>query len=70
MGNQNAATLITLPVALWITVLCAYFLQHTENRVPAMPIGLAFSLWTLDGDEAIIPWIIALVMISYMLFRS
>ena len=70
MGSQNAATLITLPVALWITVLCAYFPATHKNRVPAMPIGLAFSLWTLDGDEAIIPWIIALVMISYMLFAA
>ena len=70
MGSQNAATLITLPVALWITVLCAYFPATHKNRVPAMPIGLAFSLWTLDGDEAIIPWMIALVMISYMLFAA
>ena len=70
MGSQNAATLITLPVALWITVLCAYFPATHKNRVPAMPIGLAFSLWTLDGDEAIIPWITALVMISYMLFAA
>ena len=70
MGSQNAATLITLPVALWITVLCAYFPATHKNRVPAMPIGLAFSLRTLDGDEAIIPWIIALVMISYMLFAA
>ncbi len=70
MGSKNAATLITLPVALWITVLCAYFPATHKNRVPAMPIGLAFSLWTLDGDEAIIPWIIALIMISYMLFAA
>ena len=33
-----------------------------------MPIGLAFSLWTLNGNEAIIPWILSLIMISYMLF--
>ena len=70
MGNQSAANVLTLPVALWITVLCAYFPATHRNRVPAMPIGLAFSLWTLDGDEAIIPWVIALVMISYMLFAA
>lgn len=70
MGNQSAENLLTLPVALWITVLCAYFPATHRNRVPAMPIGLAFSLWTLDGDEAIIPWVIALVMISYMLFAA
>ena len=61
---------VTLPVALWITVLCAYFPATHRNRVPAMPIGLAFSLWTLDGDEAIVPWTLALIMISYMLFYA
>jgi len=70
LGSQGAADLMTLPVALWITVLCAYFPATHRNRVPAMPIGLAFSLWTLDGDEAIIPWVIALFMISYMLFAA
>jgi len=70
MSNQSAANILTLPVALWITVLCAYFPATHKNRVPAMPIGLAFSLWTLDGDEAIIPWVIALFMISYMLFAA
>ena len=35
-----------------------------------MPIGLAFSLWTLNGDEAIVPWTLALIMISYMLFYA
>ena len=67
MGS-GLATLATLPVALWITVLCAYFPATHRNRVPAMPIGLAFSLWTLNGNEAIIPWILSLIMISYMLF--
>ena len=44
MGNESAANILTLPVALWITVLCAYFPATHRNRVPAMPIGLAFSL--------------------------
>ena len=68
LGSDGLASLVTLPVALWITVLCAYFPATHRNRVPAMPIGLAFSLWTLDGDEAILPWVISMVMISYMLF--
>ena len=68
LGNQGVATLVTLPVALWITVLCAYFPATHRNRVPAMPIGLAFSLWALNGDEAIIPWVLSLIMITYMLF--
>mgnify|MGYP005721581845 FL=1 len=68
LGNDGIASLVTLPVALWITVLCAYFPATHRNRVPAMPIGLAFSLWTLNGDEAIIPWTLSLIMIAYMLF--
>jgi len=46
----------------------AYFPAAQQNRVPAMPIGLAFALWTLDGNQAIMPWCIALVMIAYMMF--
>ncbi len=68
LGDQGIVTLITLPVALWITVLCAYFPATHRNRVPAMPIGLAFSLCALDGNEAIIPWVLSLIMITYMLF--
>ncbi|CAI8330734.1 MAG: Uncharacterised protein [Euryarchaeota archaeon UBA443] len=68
IGNQGVVTLVTLPVALWLTVLCAYFPATHRNRVPAMPIGLAFSLWALNGDEAIIPWVLSLIMITYMLF--
>ena len=70
LGDGGVASVITLPVALWITVLCAYFQATHKNRVPAMPIGLAFALWTLDGDEAIVPWLLSLVMISYMLFAA
>ena len=70
LGDGGVASVMTLPVALWITVLCAYFQATHKNRVPAMPIGLAFALWTLDGDEAIVPWMLSLVMISYMLFAA
>ena len=70
LGDGGLASVMTLPVALWITVLCAYFQATHKNRVPAMPIGLAFALWTLDGDEAIVPWMLSLVMISYMLFAA
>lgn len=59
---------LTLPVALWITVLIAYFPAVMQRRVPWMPIGLAFSLFFLPTDSNIIPWIITLAMIPYMLF--
>ena len=70
LSSEGLGAIVTLPVALWITVLCAYFPATHKNRVPAMPIGLAFSLWTLNGDEAIVPWTLALIMISYMLFYA
>ena len=66
--NNGLENVFTLPVALWLTLLLAYFPAAQQNRVPAMPIGLAFALWTLDGNQAIMPWCIALVMIAYMMF--
>ena len=68
--GSELQTVFTLPVVLWLTLLLAYFPAAQKNRIPAMPIGLAFALWTLDGDQAIIPWCVALVMISYMIFAA
>lgn len=68
--SKELVTVFTLPVALWLTLLFSYFPAAHKNRIPAMPIGLAFALWTLDGNQAIMPWCIALVMISYMLFAA
>ena len=49
MGSGLATC--TLPVALWITVLCYFPATHeTECQ---LPIG-RFLLWTLNGNEAII----------------
>jgi len=66
--NNGLENVFTLPVALWLTLLLAYFPAAQKNRIPAMPIGLAFALWTLNGDQAILPWCVALVMIAYMMF--
>ena len=68
--DSGLSTVFTLPVALWLTLLFSYFPAAHKNRIPAMPIGLAFALWTLDGNQAIMPWCIALVMISYMMFAA
>ena len=68
--SSGLVTVFTLPVALWLTLLFSYFPAAQKNRIPAMPIGLAFALWTLEGDQAIMPWCVALVMISYMLFAA
>ena len=68
MSETAFADTLTLPVILWFVTLAAYFPAVHANRVPAMPIGLAFALWTLSGDEAILPWITAVLMVVYMLF--
>ena len=67
-ADSGLATVFTLPVVLWLTLLLAYFPAAQKNRIPAMPMGLAFALWTLDGDQAIMPWCVAIVMIAYMIF--
>ena len=66
--DTSLQKVFTLEAALWLTLLLAYFPAAQKNRIPAMPIGLAFALWTLEGDEAIMPWCVALVMIAYMMF--
>ena len=68
ISDTAFADTLTLPVILWFVTLAAYFPAVHANRVPAMPIGLAFALWTLNGDEAILPWITAVLMVVYMLF--
>ena len=66
--DSGLSTVFTLPVVLWLTLLLAYFPAAQKNRIPAMPMGLAFALWTLDGNQAIMPWCVAIVMIAYMMF--
>ena len=43
-GAVNSKHVFTLPVALWLTLLLAYFPAAQKNRIPAMPIGLAFRI--------------------------
>ena len=38
------ASSITLPIGLWIALLISYFPAVLKQRVPAMPIGLAFAV--------------------------
>ncbi|MBL6806202.1 MAG: hypothetical protein ISQ54_01905 [Candidatus Poseidonia sp.] len=61
---------ISLPVALWCTVLLAYFPAVLQQRVPWMPIGLAVALFVLPTETSTVPWVLAMVMIPYMVFIS
>ena len=42
---------LNIPVALWITVLLAYFPAVLQQRVPWMPIGLAVALVALPQEN-------------------
>lgn len=61
---------ITLPVALWCTVLLAYFPAVLQQRVPWMPIGLAVALVVLPTETSTVPWVLSIIMIPYMAFVS
>ena len=66
----SLSSYVSLPVALWCTVLLAYFPAVLQQRVPWMPIGLAVSLVALPNDTSTIPWVLSIIMIPYMLFIS
>ena len=64
------AAYINIPVALWITVLLAYFPAVLQQRVPWMPIGLAVALVVLPQEASTVPWVLSMIMIPYMVFIS
>ena len=76
LGPVNAAEVpelqayLSIPVALWCTVLLAYFPAVLMNRVPWMPIGLAISLTMLPYESSTVPWLLTTAMIPYMVFVS
>ena len=64
------SNIVTLQVALWITVLLAYFPATLKRRIPYMPIGLAASLFIITPQASVIPWIVTLIMLPYLLIIS
>ena len=62
------ASSISLPIGLWIALLISYFPAVLKQRVPAMPIGLAFALGILPFEGSWIAWIITILIIQYMIF--
>lgn len=66
----SLSSYVSLPVALWCTVLLAYFPAVLQQRVPWMPIGLAVSLVALPNATSTVPWVLSIIMIPYMLFIS
>ena len=66
----NLEDVLNLQVVLWITVLIAYFPATLKRRIPYMPIGLAGSLFLFTPESSIIPWIIATLMLPYLVIIS
>lgn len=64
------AAYINIPVALWVTVLLAYFPAVLQQRVPWMPIGLAVALMALPQETSTLPWVLSMIVIPYMVFIS
>ncbi len=58
---------VTLGVVLWFSLLLGYFPAVHKRRIPAMPIVLAATLWSMNGDAATMPWIVAMAVTVYML---
>ena len=61
---------LTLQVGLWLAVLFAYFPATLMRRIPYMPIGLAASLFLIEPEAGLIPWIVTLLMLPYLLVIS
>ena len=64
------ADYINVPVALWCTVLLAYFPAVLKQRVPWMPIGLAVALLVLPMASSTVPWVLSMLILPYMVFIS
>ena len=76
LGPLNVANVpelqpyLSIPVALWCTVLLAYFPAVLMNRVPWMPVGLAVGLFFLPFESSTVPWLLTAAMIPYMVLVS
>ena len=60
----------TLIVALWLAVLGFYFPAMLDQRLPWIPIGLAFALMIIPTDESTVPWLVTVAILPYMLLIS
>lgn len=66
----SLGTYVTLSSMLWISVLVFYFPAMLDQRLPWIPIGLAFALMIIPNSESAIPWLITVAILPYMLLIS
>lgn len=60
----------SLTVMLWVAVLVFYFPAMLQQRLPWIPIGLAFALMVIPTDESTLPWLITVAILPYLLLIS
>ena len=68
--HEALAPYVDIAVALWCTLLLAYFPAVVQQRVPWMPVGLAVALFVIPTETSTVPWVLAMVMLPYMVFVS
>ncbi|MDE0858098.1 MAG: hypothetical protein OSA38_05975 [Candidatus Poseidoniaceae archaeon] len=64
------STHLSLIVALWLAVLGFYFPAMLDQRLPWIPVGLAFALMIIPTDQSTIPWLVTIAILPYMLLIS
>ncbi|MGY8754281.1 MAG: hypothetical protein ACKVIR_01190 [Candidatus Poseidoniales archaeon] len=64
------AGVVTIQVVLWLSVMIAYFPATLKRRIPWMPIGLAASLFIIEPQASIIPWVVTMLILPYLLIVS
>ena len=60
----------SLSAVLWVAVLVFYFPAMLQQRLPWIPIGLAFALMVIPTAESTIPWLITVAILPYLLLIS
>lgn len=61
---------LSLSSVLWVSVLVFYFPAMLQQRLPWIPIGLAFALMVIPTAESTIPWLITIAILPYLLLIS
>ncbi|MFB1004900.1 MAG: hypothetical protein QMC59_00270 [Candidatus Poseidoniaceae archaeon] len=64
------STYLSLTVALWLAVLGFYFPAMLDQRLPWIPVGLAFALMIIPTDQSTVPWLVTIAILPYMLLIS
>jgi hypothetical protein len=62
--------MFSLSAVIWLAVFAFYFPAMLQQRLPWIPIGLAFSLMIIPTQESTIPWLVTIAILPYLLLIS